>query len=97
MRFRRHFRTSSATIDYIIADFTHNRITNRETYLTTCMLGRLKTLNDEYNAKIDKFLNYIIINFDYNDLPVACITRMLFSLSKITNALSKGILTLIKE
>ena len=54
MRVRRHFRTSSATIDYIIADFSLNRITNKETYFMLCVNDRLNKLNQEYSDSLKK-------------------------------------------
>ena len=97
MRIRRKFRTSHATIDYIIADLSLNRISNKDTYFMICVNDRLNKLNDEYNNKLDRVLNYIIRRCSFSDMPVEIISRMMYSLSKITNALSKGILSLIKE
>ena len=97
MRIRRHFRTSSATIDYIIADFSLNRISNKDTYFLMCVNERIKKLSDEYNNRLDRILNFIITHFSYTDMPLECISKIIFSLSKVTNALSKGILSIIKE
>lgn len=97
MRVRRHFRTSKSTIDYIIADFSLNRISNKETYFMICVNDRLNKLNTEYNSKIDKIMNFIIRRCDYTNFPVECIAKIMYSVSKVTNALSKGILSLIKE
>lgn len=95
MRVRKHFRTSSATIDYIIADFSLNRITNRETYFMLCVNDRLNKLNLEYSDRIDKILNFIILKCNFADYPVKSIAKMMYSLSKITTALTKGIMSLI--
>ena len=62
-----------------------------------CVNDRLNKLNDEYNNKLDRVLNYIIRRCSFSDMPVEIISRMMYSVSKITNALSKGILSLIKE
>lgn len=97
MRVRKHFRVSSADIDYIIADFSLNRISNKDVYLMLCINERFKRLNREFNEKVDKILDFIILKCDFSNYPVKCISRMMYSLSKITNALTKGILTLIKE
>lgn len=97
MKVRKHFRTSSATIDYIIADFSLNRITNKDTYFMMCVNDRINKLSKEYNDRLDRILNFIILHFSYNDLPIECISKLILSLSKVTNAISKGILSLIKE
>lgn len=97
MRVRKHFRTSKSTIDYILADFSLNRISNKETYFMICVNDRLNKLNLEYNNRIDKILNFIIRKCDYTNLPIESIARIMYSISKVTNALSKGILSLIKE
>lgn len=91
------FCTSSAIIDYIIADFSLNRISDRENYFMRCVNDRVNMLSKEYNDKVDKILNYIILHFDYSNYPIESITKIIYSLSKITNAVSKGILSLIKE
>lgn len=97
MRVRKHFRTSKSTIDYILADFSLNRISNKETYFMICVNDRLNKLNLEYNNRIDKILNFIIRKCNYTNLPIESIARIMYSISKVTNALSKGILSLIKE
>lgn len=97
MRVKRHFRTSKSTIDYILADFSLNRISNKDTYFMICVNDRLNKLNGEYNQKIDMILNFIIKRCDFTNLPVESIARVMYSISKVTNALSKGILSLIKE
>lgn len=91
------FRTSSATIDYIIADFTLNRISNRDICFMKCVGDRINRLSDEYNAKVDKILNFIIMHCDYSNLPIDIISKIIYSLSKVTNAVTKGILSIIKE
>jgi len=90
------FRTSSATIDYIIADFTLNRIADKNVCFMKCVGERINRLNDEYNEKVDKILNFIIMRCNYSDLPIEILSRVIYSLSKITNAMSKGILSIIK-
>lgn len=97
MRVRKHFRTSQATIDYIIADFSLNRISNRETYLMLCANERINRLNEEYNNKLDKLLDFIILRCNFNNMPVTVIAKMMYSLTKVTNAVTKGLLSLIKE
>ena len=60
MRVRKHFRTSIVTIDYIISDFSFNRISNKEVYLKYCVNKRIQKLNEDYDKKLDKILNFII-------------------------------------
>lgn len=96
MRVRKHFRTSSATIDYIIADFSLNRISNKETYFMLCVNDRINKLNVEYNEKIDEILNFIILHCDFTSYPIESVANMMYSLSKVTCALTKGIISLIK-
>lgn len=62
-----------------------------------CVSERITRLNNEYNEKVDKILNFIIMHCNYSNLPIDIISRLIYSLSKVTNALSKGILAIIKE
>ena len=97
MKIRKHFRTSQATIDYIIADFSLNKISNKETYLMLCANERINRLNTEYNDRLDRILNFVIMRCNFTDLPVKVIAKMMYSLTKVTNAVTKGLLSLIKE
>ena len=56
MKLRKHFRTSLATIDYIISDFSFNRISNKDIYFKYCVNKRIKKLNTNYDDKLDKIL-----------------------------------------
>jgi len=95
MKIKKHFRTSKATIDYIISDFSFNRISDKDTYFKYCVNKRIQLLNENYDKKLDKILNYIIRNCDYDNIPIKSLSRIILSLSKITNALSKGFISLI--
>lgn len=95
MKVRKHFRTSRATIDYIISDFSFNRISNKDLYFKHCVTNRMAQLNDNYNEKVDKILNFIIRNCRYDNMPIHLLSKIILSLSKVTNALSKGFLYLI--
>lgn len=97
MRVRKHFRTSQATIDYIVADFSLNKISNKETYIMLCANERLNRLSEEYNNRLDKLLDFIIMRCNFADMPVKVIAKMMYSLTKVTNAITKGLLYLIKE
>jgi len=97
MRVRKHFRTSYATIDYIISDFSLNRIGDKDKYFRFCVNKRMITLNEQYDDKLDKILTFIIKHCDYDDMPIHCLSKIILSLSKVTNALSKGFMFIISR
>ena len=97
MKIRKHFRTSIPTIDYIIMDFSMNRISNKEVYLRYCVNNRLNMLNKQYDEKLDKILTYIISRCSYDNMPIDIISKCIMSLSKVTNALSKGFISLLSN
>lgn len=93
-RFRKIFRTSSSTIDYIITDLTLNKINNKDVFFTNCVNNKLCNLEEDYNNRADRILNYIICHCDFNHMPIKLITKMLNSISKVTNAMTKGLVSL---
>lgn len=95
MKVRKHFRTSVATIDYIISDFGFNRIVNKDIYFRFCVNKRMHQLNEQYDQKLDKILDFLITHCDYDDLPLDCLSKIILSLSRVTNALSKGFISII--
>lgn len=95
MRIRKHFRTTTSTIDYIISDFSMNRIGDKDKYLKFCINKRIDLLNKQYDDKLDKILTFIILKCDYDNMPVTSISKIIMSLSKVTNALSKGFVSLL--
>ena len=97
MKIRKHFRTSIPTIDYIIMDFSMNRISNKEVYLRYCVNHRLNMLNKQYDEKLDKILTFIISRCSYDNMPIDIISKCIMSLSKVTNALSKGFISLLSN
>lgn len=97
MQVRRHFRTSCSTIDYIVADLSFNRISDKDIYFKYCVNKRIHKLNENYDSKIDKILSFLILNCHFDNMPIQSLTRIVVSLSKITTALSKGLLTLINK
>lgn len=97
MKIRKHFRTSIPTIDYIIMDFSMNRISNKEVYLRYCVNNRLNMLNKQYDEKLDKILTFIISRCSYDNMPIDIISKCIMSLSKVTNALSKGFISLLSN
>ena len=80
LRVRKHFRTSIVTIDYIISDFSFNRISNKEVYLKYCVNKRIQKLNE-----------------DYDNMPMNALSKVILSLSHVTNVLSKGFIALIDD
>lgn len=97
MRVRKHFRTSIVTIDYIISDFSFNRISNKEVYLKYCVNKRIQKLSEDYDKKLDKILNFIILHCDYDNMPMNALSKVILSLSHVTNVLSKGFIALIDD
>ena len=97
LRVRKHFRTSIVTIDYIISDFSFNRISNKEVYLKYCVNKRIQKLNEDYDKKLDKILNFIILHCDYDNMPMNALSKVILSLSHVTNVLSKGFIALIDD
>ena len=97
LRVRKHFRTSIVTIDYIISDFSFNRISNKEVYLKYCVNKRIQKLNEDYDKKLDRILNFIILHCDYDNMPMNALSKVILSLSHVTNVLSKGFIALIDD
>ena len=97
MRVRKHFRTSIVTIDYIISYFSFNRISNKEVYLKYCVNKRIQKLNEDYDKKLDRILNFIILHCDYDNMPMNALSKVILSLSHVTNVLSKGFIALIDD
>ena len=95
MRVRKHFRTTSATIDYIITDFNLNRIVDKDVYFKNCVTKKMIELSDDYDKKIDKVLSYLIIYCDFEKMPLDTVSKIISSLSKVANALSKGFMSIL--
>lgn len=97
MRVRKHFRTSVATIDYIISDFSYNRICNRDVYFRYCVNKRMHKLNEDYDSKLDEILTWLITHCDYDNMPIQILSKIIMSLSHVTNVLSKGLVSIISN
>ena len=78
-------------------DFSMNRISNKEVYLRYCVNNRLNMLNKQYDEKLDKILTFIISRCSYDNMPIDIISKCIMSLSKVTNALSKGFISLLSN
>ena len=90
MKLRKHFRTSESVIDLIVSDFSYSRISDKEIYFRYCVDKRIQLLSERYDNKIDKILSFIILNCSYDNLPLQSLAKIIMSLSKVTNILSKG-------
>lgn len=97
MKIRKHFRTSPSTIDYIIADFNFNRISDKNVYFRYSVNKRMELLHKNYDDKLDKILSFIILHCDYDNMPVDSLAKIALSLAKVTNILSKGFISVIGE
>lgn len=97
MKVRKHFRTSTSIVDLIVSDFSYSRISDRDIYFKYCVDKRIQLLSERYDAKIDKILSFIILNCNYDNLPLHGLAKIIMSLSKVTNILSKGFISLISK
>lgn len=96
MKIRKHFRTDTAIVNYIIADLNHNKI-NKEAYLDRCVAQRISKINEQYDRKLDKIITFIILKCDFDNLPIQTITRLTLSLTKVMNVINKGFLSMIGD
>ena len=97
MKIRKHFRVSSATIDLLSLDLVSNRIVNKEVFFNYCVNERLEKLNNLYDEKIDLITSYIIRNYNHDNLPLEALSRIVFSVTKITSVLTKGLISIISK
>lgn len=97
MKLRKHFRTSESIIDLIVSDFSYSRISDKDIYFRYCVDKRIQLLSEKYDAKIDKLLTFIIMNCSYDNLPLHSLAKIIMSLSKVTNILSKGFISLMSK
>ena len=97
MKLRKHFRTSESTVDYIISDFSLNRIVDKDTYFKYCVSVRIDKLSKRYDNKIDRILRFILYNCEFDNYPIISISKIILSLSKVTNVLTKGFISLIDK
>lgn len=97
MKLKKHFRTSESVIDLIVSDFSYSRISDRDIYFRYSVDKRVQLLSERYDLKIDKILSFIILNCNYDNLPLHSLAKIIMSLSKVTNILSKGFVSLLSK
>lgn len=97
MKLKKHFRTSESVIDLIVSDFSYSRISDRDIYFRYSVDKRVQLLSERYDLKIDKILSFIILNCSYDNLPLHSLAKIIMSLSKVTNILSKGFVSLLSK
>ena len=97
MKVRKFFRTDCSIIDYIISDLSLNKILDRDKYIMYCIRERMNYLTTEYDKKIDRILTHIIMYYNFDNLPIHFLSKIIHSLSKITNVLSEGFIKLIEK
>lgn len=97
MKLRKHFRTSESIINLIVSDFSYSRISDKNIYFRYCVDRRIQLLSEKYDSKIDRLLTFIIMNCSYDNLPLHSLAKIIMSLSKVTNILSKGFISLISK
>ena len=96
MKIRKHFRTDTSVVDYIITDLNIN-IVNKEDCLDKCVAERITKLNKSYNDQLDKIITEIILRCDFQDLPIQAISKMTLSLTKVMDIMNKGFMSIIGE
>jgi len=96
LKIRKHFRTDTSVVDYIITDLNVN-IVNKEDCLDRCVAERITKLNNEYNRQLDRVITYIILRCDFEDLPIQAISKITLSLTKVMDIMNKGFISIIGE
>ena len=56
-----------------------------------------EVLSEDYDKKLDRILNFIILHCDYDNMPMNALSKVILSLSHVTNVLSKGFIALIDD
>lgn len=96
MKIRKHFRTNTSTIDYIIADLNLNKI-NKQDYLENCIAEKVDKVNKRYDRELDRITTFIILRCNCEDLPLEALSQITMSLTKVMNILNRGFLTIIGD
>ena len=97
MNINKHYRTSTQTIQDILLDIGLNPIYDKDSFFIDKVQERIDKLNKQYDTKLDKILNIIILNYSFENLPVETLSRIMMSTNKIITTMSKGLLSLLEE
>lgn len=97
MNINKHYRTSTQTIQDILLDIGLNPIYDKDSFFIDKVQERIEKLNKQYDTKLDKILNIIILNYSFENLPVDTLARIMMSTDKIITTMSKGLLSLLEE
>nr|DAK38378.1 MAG TPA: hypothetical protein [Caudoviricetes sp.] len=97
MNINKHYRTSTQTIQDILLDIGLNPIYDKDSFFIDKVQERIEKLNKQYDTKLDKILNIIILNYSFENLPVDTLARIMMSTNKIITTMSKGLLSLLEE
>ena len=97
MNINKHYRTSTQTIQDILLDIGLNPIYDKNSFFIDKVQERIEKLNKQYDTKLDKILNIIILNYSFENLPVGTLARIMMSTNKIITTMSKGLLSLLEE
>lgn len=97
MNINKHYRTSTQTIQDILLDIGLNPIYDKDSFFIDKVQERIDKLNKQYDTKLDKILNIIILNYSFENLPVGTLARIMMSTNKIITTMSKGLLSLLEE
>ena len=77
-------------------DFVNSDGFNKDIYFKYCVNKRIKKLNSNYDDKLDKILSFIILNCNYDNMPIHILAKITLSISKVSAAISKGFINLIE-
>lgn len=97
MNINKHYRTSTQTIQDILLDIGLNPIYDKDSFFIDKVQERIEKLNKQYDTKLDKILNIIILNYSFENLPVDTLARIMMSTNKIITTMSEGLLSLLEE
>ena len=97
MNINKHYRTSTQTIQDILLYIGLNPIYDKDSFFIDKVQERIEKLNKQYDIKLDKILNIIILNYSFENLPVDTLARIMMSTNKIITTMSKGLLSLLEE
>ena len=88
---------SIVKIQDILLDIGLNPIYDKDSFFIDKVQERIEKLNKQYDTKLDKILNIIILNYSFENLPVDTLARIMMATNKIITTMSKGLLSLLEE